>query len=174
MLRSLARISYEISTSNPPVDHVVTRVATLTEAYVDDLLDVLVKDSNMASTSFGKGLLDRAKDTFHDSWPNRLRWLSSGFGLAVSGTSAQQAFDAVIELRNAIVHGRGRLTARQKNDIASMLRLEKKLADVLNVQADGGPLHYLADTSARVVEVAREFVLHIDSCARASYPRIKF
>jgi hypothetical protein len=142
------------------------------ESYTDQVLQSLIRHSGVMGTTFGQLLLSQCEDSFYQNWKNRHFWLSKGFDVQISGSSEGQDFSTLVELRNAIIHGAGCLTDKQSRDINKQIALERRFEVVLRVQVEGRKLRYLGGTDNLAVNVARRFVLLLDSEVRRIHPDV--
>ncbi len=148
-----------------PVDQgqvVLTVVATV-EAYVDEVLRELIASSGYDYSAFGRAMLHELEDRIYQSWRERHGWLDKGFAISIAGSAAAQDLLAVVELRNAIVHGSGRLTDRQSRDVANLIKLEHRLQEVLDVRVENRTVNLASSTGIRAIEVARVYILALDA-----------
>jgi len=146
----------------------------MVEAYVDDLLRALIAESGIGETAFGGALLAETRDGFHNSWKNRYGWLDRGFGISITGSKERQEFDVMVELRNALAHGDGSLSARQRANLLSMVTLESKLETTLCVQARGGGLRLTSDSATAAILICRRFVLCLDRATCSARPGLNY
>lgn len=103
-------------------------------------------------------MLTHLEDQFNQSWTARLRWLASGFGISLAGTEVDGDRATLVEARNAIVHGGGKLTARQTRSVGDALDLQRRLRDRMNAELVGHSL-VLNELAIRwSLEVARAYV----------------
>ncbi|WP_329127327.1 hypothetical protein [Streptomyces sp. NBC_01465] len=141
---------------------VVDAVAAV-EVHVDRSLESLINDSGVSGLPIGATFLSRYGEDMSRSWDARYEWLSDGFGVKVKGAKFQQDFHAVIECRNAIVHGSGNLTKRQRSSFGKFIQLRKQMESVLNVRVHGTEVSFSVDSARNALRVASAFVQCFDS-----------
>jgi hypothetical protein len=169
-LKALGALAHTAEAPRPPVTHTVIGATIEVESYADQILQSLIRNSDVMSSSFGRSLVSECEDSFYQSWKNRYLWLRKGFNISIAGKLEEQNFQTLVELRNAIIHGAGYLTDRQTRDIGKQVALERRLQTLLRVQVEGRKLEYLGSTDDLAVKIAREFVLLLDSEVRRVYP----
>lgn len=147
-------------------EYSVIAAATRVEGYTDRLLQSMVRASRVDQDPFGRALLSEVRDSMYSSWPERLRWLAT-FGVEVAGTRAWHDMDTLIDLRNALVHGGGQLTARQSRELPKLLALEARLDTTLSVRVEGLRLRLGVETPRLATLVAADFVRALDAAASA-------
>lgn len=151
-----------------PVDQgqVVQTVVATVEAFVDEVLRELIASSGYDSSAFGRAMLHELEDRIYQSWRERHGWLEKGFSISIASSAAAQDLLAVVELRNALVHGFGKLTDRQSRDVPTLIRLEHRLQRVLDVRVERRKVNLASSTGMRAIEAARVYILALDAEAR--------
>lgn len=96
------------------------------------------------------------------SWANRLKWLRDGFGMDLAGSSIQNDMQTVIDLRNALLHGDGRLTPHQTRSLNKQLALERQLEKVLSITSEAKKLRLSSATAGTCMSIARNYIIYID------------
>lgn len=152
----------ELGSSSPSSQSVVIGVATTVEIYIDHLLATFIRESGVQTSRFGSALVAETSDSMRQSWANRLKWLRDGFGLDLAGTSVQNEMQTVIDLRNALLHGDGKLTPHQTRSLNKQLALERQLEKVLAVVSEAKRLRLTTATAGRSKSIAREYIIYID------------
>lgn len=170
VLTALGKMASSLEADSPPVEHTVIGAIIEVEAYTDHVLRRLIECSGVTDIPLGRLLVSQNQDSFYQNWKNRYFWLRNAFDVSVTGTSAEQDFATLVELRNAIIHGGGRLTEKQTRDIKQQIALERRLDQVLKVQIEGQELINLDGTDSRAIKVARTFVLLLDGETRRVHP----
>lgn len=131
------------------------------EGYVDEILDELVRREPLGS-KFAQAMFVELKSDFHRNWPGRFHWLRQGFDVDIADTpSGAQLWD-LVELRNALVHGGGKLTGLQSADLVKRLNLERRLLASLDVRTSGRLVQFGDNTAARSVSIARAATVSLD------------
>ncbi|MBT2381467.1 hypothetical protein J7E90_30265 [Streptomyces sp. ISL-111] len=150
----------------------VVSCATLVEAHVDKAIKSLFSDDAAMSFPLARTLHREVEDSIFRTWDSRRKWLSAAFNINVSGDKASQDFDAVIDLRNSIVHGDGQLTDLQVSKYKDLFRLKEQYARVLAAQANGRMIAFSSEVAVRSAIVSRDFVLHFDKVLLTKFPAI--
>jgi hypothetical protein len=88
---------------------------TITEAFIDSLTTQLFNKKVSHLDLFYQKLSSAAIAEANQSWDNRKDALRDYHGISVGDCKTWSQVDACITVRNAIAHGLGRLTARQRN-----------------------------------------------------------
>lgn len=164
-LRSLHRI---VATGIGNAESTIVTSASLAESLVDQFIDLLVAESNIGQTAFGRRLLSKSGDSFHRSWDDRNGWLKEGFGVAMAGTREGQRLKTVIAVRNAIIHGDGQLTTRQIKNASGAIELRRSVRDVLASDVQGRRLMLSDKSGNRAMTVVSEYVLSLDDAVTAA------
>ncbi|NJP90426.1 hypothetical protein HCN51_13350 [Nonomuraea sp. FMUSA5-5] len=173
-LLALARLAYRGSSDKQSDQHwFITSAATLVEGYADGLLRSLVEMSDMGKSRFGSALLSAIGDDPYRAWDSRLKWLRDGFSVSVKGDKATQGFLTLVDARNAIVHGEGKLTRLQAGKIGQLVNLSQDLKRVLDIDLSSTRLVFSPTSCPLAVAVCREFVRHLDEKALEVEPRLK-
>lgn len=147
-------------------------VTATIEGYVDGILRRLVSSSGYEVHHFFEGMYKKLEDSIYQSWPERFHWLKVGFGVSISGSTAAQEMQVVIDLRNAVVHGGQWLTERQSRDVGDLIDLERRAFETLGVRTERRRLFFAPDTTGRAVGVCRRFVLALDDELRQQCPAV--
>nr|WP_146224133.1 hypothetical protein [Streptomyces sp. FT05W] len=115
-------------------------------------------------------LHEEVEDSVYRSWESRRKWLVSAFNIRIAGDKPSQDFEAVVALRNALVHGDGRLTDLQTSKPKDLFALSEKLTRVLGVQMDGRVVHLSSGVALRSAAVSRDYLLHFDGALLGAHP----
>ncbi|MEU8977616.1 hypothetical protein [Streptomyces sp. NPDC048309] len=150
----------------------VVSCATLVEAHVDKVIKSLFSADAAMSFPLARVLHGEVEDSIFRTWEARRKWLSTAFDINVSGDKASQDFDAVIDLRNSIVHGDGQLTDLQLSKFKDLFRLKEQYARVLSAQVNGRLIALSSGVAVRSAIVSRDFVLHFDKVLLAKFPAL--
>ena len=151
----------------PAALDLVVGVATRVEGYVDTVLHRLIERTDYRRQPFLAAMYADLELSIFQSWRDRFRWLANGFGISIAGTAEAQQLQVLIELRNAVVHGGGRLTERQTRDVNELITLEHSARRVFHVDVDRSRLIPSEKTRDATVSVGREFVIAFDTEVRA-------
>ncbi|MFE2812684.1 hypothetical protein ACFXGG_19905 [Streptomyces nigra] len=161
-LTSLSRL-YPLSgesTVNP--EWILVDAVTAVEVHVDRTIEALVADSGISSLPIGGAFLSRYAEEMSRTWDARYEWLADGFGVKMRGEKIQQDFQVLVECRNAIVHGSGHLTRRQRSGLGKFIQLRKQLKSVLDVGVHGTAIVFSRDSAQVSLRVAASFVHGFD------------
>lgn len=150
----------------------VVSCATLVEAHVDKVIKSLFAADVAMSFALARVLHAEVEDSIFRTWEARRKWLSSAFDINVSGERVSQEFDAVIDLRNSIVHGDGQLTDLQLSKLKDFFRLRDQYVRVLSAQVSGRFITLSSDVAVRAATVSRDFVLHFDRVLLTKFPAL--
>lgn len=167
----LARLS-ALTLLDLPVPQFATSAMTVIEIHVSRVLARLIVLSDLQATKLGAALVDEMRDDINRTWDTRMSWLSRGFGLAIAGEAEYQRLNNVTELRNAVVHGDGRLTDYQTASLTKVIALQKDLRRHLDVQA-AGSIKYGTKTALLVETAIRNFVVFFDGRVLADFPKAR-
>lgn len=161
-LNALSRLSSFSGHSAVSPDWIIVDAVAAVEVHVDRAIESLVTHSGLASLPIGGAFLSRYGEDMSRTWDARYEWLSDGFGIRVKGDKFQQDFHVAVECRNAIVHGSGHLTKRQRNSFGKFIQLRKQLESVLSVSVHGTEIVFSADSVRYSLNVATAFVHGFD------------
>lgn len=167
----LARLS-ALSLLDLPVPQFVTSAMTVVEIHVSRVLARLIVLSDLQATKLGAALVDQMRDDMNRTWDSRMSWLNRGFGLAIAGEVESQRLNDVTELRNAVVHGDGRLTDFQTASLTRVIALQRDLRRHLDVQA-AGAIRYGPKAASLVEGAIRTFVIFFDARVLADFPKAR-
>lgn len=168
-LRSLSELERRV-TSQGAADHALISICTVLEVFVDSTLLSLIEASGVSNTRFGVALLRHLEDQLNQSWTSRLRWLSNGFGVSLAGTEIDSDRGTLVEARNALVHGGGKLTGRQVRNPAEALDLQRRLRDRMGVTVVGHSLDIGKPALDWSFKVARKYIRELDATVTRQPP----
>jgi hypothetical protein len=160
-LRSLTSIERAMHARGAE-DHALISICTVLEVYVDSSLQHLIEASGVGQLKFGRAMIMHLEDQFSQSWTARLRWLSNGFGISIAGSEVDGDRATVIEARNALVHGGGKLTARQSRSATEALDLQRRLRDRMSAELVGHSVVIREPAVKWSLEVARAYIRMLD------------
>lgn len=146
-----------------PLDYFIVRTATLVEAHVDRLLDILTASAWAPATAMEDYAVGELRAQMHQSWSARRDWLKQAFSINIAGTAEDNQFRLLVELRNALVHGAGRITDLQSKALPSRLSLEKALISTFKINIVDGAVRASPESSANVLRVARSYLVRLDA-----------
>lgn len=149
-----------LATREITVESLAMTVATEAENFTDKVLEKLIDTSVVRGSKFGNELIKEIGSKFYSSWPERKRWLKS-FACWVDPGIEEQLL-AVIDMRNAIAHGSGRLTRLQTGNMQKQLALESSLQRILLVTVDGKRLHPSDESPERIMKIGVMYVKDLD------------
>lgn len=173
LLRLVASLR-AVASQTAPTEHWVISAAIEAESYTDRILEALVEASSIRSVRFGSALISSVKDHLYRSWDDRLDWLMKGFNIATNNVREVSDVRTLADLRNALVHGGGRMTLRQRNRVESQVGLEARFMSLLNVCTEGGLLYLGSETAIKSIEIARGYIVYVDRTARLEFPSMRF
>ncbi|MEU0877809.1 hypothetical protein ABZ345_04355 [Lentzea sp. NPDC005914] len=168
MLRTIARLRF----ADDSTERVLILISTLGEMHVAKSLRVLVERGRSRRGKFESTLVAKTEENMYLSWPSMFEWLSSGFDLHIRGKGPAQAFESCIAMRNAIVHGDGRLTELQARSFAPSVATRNDAVKKLGVHFVGNRVFMGEKTRELVLQAARDFVIYFDAQLLAKYPEL--
>lgn len=171
VLGNLARLHEDVYSKDVPTQYVVITASSESESFTEKILSTLLESSVVNTNRLGSALIADNWSQFFQNWDARLKWLWRGFEIP-NGTTQVQEVRTLVELRNSIVHGGGNLTRMQTGSLNKQLALEYRYRHQLDVTTEGGRLDFGSKTRIRAIEIAREFVFHIDNSARQRFPDV--
>ncbi|MFE5089203.1 hypothetical protein ACFRCI_02120 [Streptomyces sp. NPDC056638] len=169
---SLLGSSPYVATDHDAIRAAVVSCATLVEAHVDKVIKSLFTADAAMSFPLARVLHAEVEDSIFRTWEARRKWLASAFGINISGDKAAQEFDAVVGLRNSIVHGDGRLTDLQVGSLKDLFRWKEQFTRVLSVQMSGRTIILTPEVAVKSAIISRDFVLHFDGVLIEAFPTI--
>ncbi|MCC9195224.1 hypothetical protein LOC59_16450 [Arthrobacter sp. zg-Y916] len=164
-LRSLNRI---VASDAGNAERAIVAAASLAESLVDQFIALLVAESDIGKIPLGRRLLSKSRDSFNHSWDERNGWLKGGFGVAIAGTNEARRLKTVIEVRNAIIHGDGQLTERQRRNVLGAIDLRREMLDVLASDLQGRRLILSHTSGHKAMYVVAEYALALDHAVAAA------
>uniref|UniRef100_A0AAU2VSU0 RiboL-PSP-HEPN domain-containing protein n=1 Tax=Streptomyces sp. NBC_00008 TaxID=2903610 RepID=A0AAU2VSU0_9ACTN len=150
----------------------VVSCATLVEAHVDRVIKCLFAADDAMTFPLARVLHAEIEDSIFRTWDARRKWLASAFGINISGDRENQQFDAVIGLRNSIVHGDGSLTDLQIGNVKDLFRWKEQFARVLSAKVSGRRITLTPEVAVKAAIISRDFVLHFDRILLATFPTL--
>lgn len=133
------------------------RLVSIVEAYVDVLCSELFREASVNQSDLFRALIDAAESRASANWDERKTAFKNYHGAVLTSCSSWSTFYGAVEVRNAIAHGLGRLTARQR---AGSSRQKIESVGVVIVD-DSIRLSY--EAVLRCLSAARTFVVSLDS-----------
>lgn len=91
------------------------RLVSIIEAYVDSISDHQFDLQSIGRDQFAQSLISVARREVADSWQNREAAFKDHHGFSLGQCSKWSDIKAARDVRNAIAHGLGKLTAKQRN-----------------------------------------------------------
>lgn len=171
-LEELAQIALLAHGARVATEWIIVTCSTCVEAHFDRMINLLIETSQVEDNRLAKSLLAESYDDIFRSWDSRLRWLDKGFGVAVAGDRPVQDYRALVELRNAVVHGQGNLTALQQRNFSKLLVLKRRLTNLLDVHFAGPKILLPTGIESNIIEICRSVTVCLDSAVLALYPGI--
>lgn len=143
-------------------ESLVISCASAVEAHFDRVLTVLIQQNESRGDQFFEALLAEVRQEIFRTWESRLSWLKRAFVISIAGDTATQNYRYVIELRNSLVHGEGRLTDFQLRDFGRACTLKRQMSLHLGVRFNGRAILLTPDVGVKAVRLSREMVSHLD------------
>ena len=171
-LEELAQIALLAHSTQVAPEWLIVTCTTCVEAHFDRVINLLIEISQVENNRFAKSLLVDGYDDIFRSWDSRLKWLDKGFGVAISGDRPMQDYRALVDLRNAVVHGQGNLTTLQQRNFGKLLTLKRRLTQLLAVQFSGPKVLLLTGIEPNIIEICRGVTVFLDSAVLALYAEI--
>jgi hypothetical protein len=169
-VRRIAMLAADRS-DRPPEDLIVALV-TLAEAHVDRCIDALFAASRVLDLPLGATLFREVKDSIHRTWRSRYEWLSNGFNLKISGTRPAQELDTLVELRNSIVHGNGRITDLQSPTAPRLASLKANFRQTLGIECFGRRVVLNRDIEPTASRIGCRFIAAFDGQLTTLFPTV--
>jgi hypothetical protein len=91
------------------------RLVSIVEAYVDTTTSDLFRSDVAGLGDFHLKLADTASQDASQSWRSRKDALNKYYDVSIGACASWSIFDSSVDVRNAIAHGLGHLTPRQRN-----------------------------------------------------------
>lgn len=101
------------------------RLVSLVEAFVDGTSSVLFQAELAGASAVASSLLEQAEAAAVKGWPDREEAFRKYFGTPLTARDRHVELKKLTDVRNAIAHGVGQLTPRQRNAAT-----RQRLADV--------------------------------------------
>jgi hypothetical protein len=161
-LRQIGNVAIRWHRREASIDAAVLSSVAFVESYVNRLLELYLESSAVAEDRAGAMMIGKLKDVMQGTWVGRREWLSGGFGVPLGSLRAWPLLLALVELRNAIVHGGGGLTTRQSKTLKERLRVEASLRKHLSAEVQGSDLLLTTRTADSAISICRDFVTQLD------------
>lgn len=133
-------------------------VVSIAEATIDALALELSEQALARHDEVVRRLLTEKEIASSASWEARRRSFRRHHGLNLRQCDAHEEVMATTEVRNAIAHGLGRLTARQVTSGETLSNLRRISVDVVD-----GRVRLVADDVANAVAYCRRFISAVDA-----------
>jgi len=140
------------------------RMISVVEAYADTLSSELFRERAPTTHELVRRLMDAAERRGATTWEERRKTFAKYHGFRHAQLARWSELDAGIEVRNAIAHGLGRLTPRQRT--ASMAG---KLGQI-GVTLTSGCVVITDASLQRCRDVCVDFIRSLDLAARPASP----
>jgi hypothetical protein len=161
-LATISRLYEQSEIGRLSDESLVIACASAVEAHFDRVLTVLIQRNQCRGDQFFEALLGEVREEIFRTWDSRLSWLKRAFGISIAGDTATQNYRCVIELRNSLIHGEGRLTDFQLRDFGRACALKRQMSLHMGVQFNGRVILLTPDVGIRAVRLSREMVHHLD------------
>jgi hypothetical protein len=90
------------------------RMVSIVEAYVDVISSDILRVEYARSSSLTQSLIEAAEVNFTRGWPDREKAFNDHFGIRLTKLPTHKDLKCATDVRNAIAHGVGQLTPRQR------------------------------------------------------------
>lgn len=164
---TVRRLSTELLDVRDPESLVLSAVAT-TEAHVDNVIQRLIDEVAAQQSRLGAFLLAKAEGTFKQSWQARNDMLRGGFGIVVEPQLLTQNLQLVIDVRNALAHGDGSLTAQQVASWSKAVALRRDLQSRLGVSVSGRKISLTPESARTAVTILVDFICALDTAVQVA------
>ncbi|MBF6133140.1 hypothetical protein IU501_09020 [Nocardia otitidiscaviarum] len=154
-------------------DQLISSILPPVESHVDRMLAGLIELSKVANYPLVREMLNRLEKDLFENWDGKMEWLAKGFSVKVRGETEYQMLKHVIESRNAIIHGNGTLTERQRGNFNQLVTLKRNLTKHLLIELHGIRMEFSPASRARVFEIVIVFIDAFDSAILSSFPEAK-
>jgi hypothetical protein len=135
----------------------VVRSVSITEAYIDGLFSELMEEQVPNPSDFLLRIMAKIEDIATTDWAKRHEHYSELYELQLTACTTWPLVDAAIDIRNAILHGLGALTARLRRKRGLMQAVHP-----LGASVGGGRIHLSEESPRRVSNACRELILDLD------------
>lgn len=152
----------QLQASGSPVAGVISSSVSITEVRIDAMIDSLVEAHPHAQSGFGSFMLGRVRSDLHLNWRSRTQALGKGFGVSPGVQQTSQRFDYLVDLRNAIAHGDGGLTAFQIARTSAGIELRRNIEKTFEIVVAGRKLKLNQRAGDIGVSIACEYLLAMD------------
>lgn len=133
------------------------RLISVVEAYVDTVSGALFRENTPTTHELVRRLVENAELRASTTWQERIAAFQAYHLIRLGGLARWSELDAGIEVRNAIAHGLGQLTPRQRNGVTS-----GKLSQI-GVSLRDGYVVITIESLRRCCEVCVEFIASLDN-----------
>ncbi|MBW8172606.1 hypothetical protein K0651_06025 [Ornithinimicrobium sp. Arc0846-15] len=130
-------------------------MVSIVEAYIDSLCSDLFQQRAKSADQMFKNLISDAEEASEHNWEARKNAFSKFHSISLSQCASWQTIASAIIVRNAIAHGLGSLTRRQKNkkDRGKVAGVFVNLQDDVLWVGDKSIDHLLTHTLAFVTDI---------------------
>jgi len=132
------------------------RMISIVEAYVDIVTSGLFRNRTYGADELVRRLVKNAELRASTTWQERKAALNDYHQIRVSEFAQWSALDAGIEVRNAIAHGLGYLTPRQRES-----RAAAKISQI-GIQVSNGNVVVSDENLRRCRDLCIEFIRYLD------------
>ncbi|CPU66576.1 Uncharacterised protein [Mycobacteroides abscessus] len=137
------------------------RIVSIVEAYIDACSDELLRAGSLGLGELVDKLVAEASERASDSWDRRKTAFRDYHGVNMGTCDGWEVIDQAIQVRNAIAHGLGRLTLRQRNQ-RSIQKIAKS-----GVLLSGDRVRIPRGAIERNYDASIRFVKSVDRAIRA-------
>ena len=91
------------------------RLVSIVEAYVDLMSSDLLREATPGRDALVARLVELAEERSSSNWTERKEAFKNFHGVSIASLAGWEKVDSAIPVRNAVAHGLGSLTPRQRN-----------------------------------------------------------
>ncbi|MGJ0203048.1 hypothetical protein NHL51_02645 [Leucobacter sp. gxy201] len=140
----------------------VLSVVPEVESHVDIRLRSFTHRDESAQTRLGQFWIKENLSGLLSTWEGRKRLIKLATSQDFFGDQLSQDFFTLIDLRNAIMHGNGRITPLQAKSVKTYLDLRKRLHSGFNIHTNGMEIVFSRTDNARIASTAIGFLRKLD------------
>lgn len=140
---------------------IISAIATV-EAHVDATVKLLTDMDRQTRSKLGNYLVDQYESDFSRNWKSRQSVLRDGFGVFVESERVAQDLKIVVDVRNALMHGDGKLTDLQSAKWRTVVTLRRDMARRLDIELQGRRLVIGEGSAKKACSILIEYVLQLE------------
>lgn len=132
------------------------------EQHVDDMLIDMVQQPGHRFTEVSTYFIDQHLDEYLKTWKAREKFLKDVFHVSLSGESVGQKFTALLDVRNALMHGNGFLTKFQIKNPRTALGDMDNISRFFDIVFCGKELVLERVSRQKICDVSVNYLLRVD------------